>query len=436
MPRVYLRELDPALSADHAALCLGQRRGLAWLDGGLTYGREGRWSFVGVEPVKTVERTAHAADPLAALAELALPEDDDDADAPFARHQVPAWAGFIGYDAHPFTADAGRLARDAGPVLCLGRYDAWLAFDHAAGRVYVVGDDERACEALLGKLAPRPLSDEALDYRTGPVEATAPLTHREAVERALAHIVDGDVYEINLARRFACRFSGSALGLYRVMRRLSPVPLGMYFSCPGTSLLGRSMERFLRYERESGRIWTSPIKGTLPRHGADDGAGLAHDPKEHAEHAMVVDLMRNDLSRVALPGTVQIEALMEVLPFAGLFHLVSTVTGQVRPGLSLCDVVRETFPPGSVTGTPKRRTLALIEALEPHARGLYTGAYGVVDRAGGCSLAVAIRTAVLRGDTLSYWAGGGIVAKSQPEREVEETALKAQLFLRAIGAEN
>jgi len=178
-----------------------------------------------------------------------------------------------------------------------------------------------------------------------------------------------------------------------------------------------------------------PIKGTLARAGHDDDAAraqqLASDPKERAEHAMIVDLMRNDLSRVAELGSVRLDGVFEVEPFARLLHLVSTVTCATRPEVGLRDVLEATFPPGSVTGAPKRAAVALIEALEAVPRDVYTGVIGFVDRQGGMSLAVAIRTAIVEGGQVRYFAGGGIVEASRPERELLETELKARVMFYA-----
>jgi anthranilate/para-aminobenzoate synthase component I len=218
------------------------------------------------------------------------------------------------------------------------------------------------------------------------------------------------------------------------MRDESPVPFGYFRQEAGAAVLGRSMERFLRYRARDGLLWSSPIKGTIARRGQDtaEAATLRADAKEHAEHAMVVDLMRNDLGRVAEIGSVEVQELMAVLPFAGLSHLVSTVRARARPELAPEQLLALTFPPGSVTGTPKQRALELIEELEDAPRGVYTGALGFVDRAGGLSLAVAIRSAVVCDQHVEYFAGGGIVWGSDPERELAETELKAQVFLRPI----
>jgi anthranilate/para-aminobenzoate synthase component I len=424
MAEVWLTLCNTPASPREAALRLARSPGLAWLDGGLEHGRDGRFSFVATAPCALIERPGTALDASAALA--ACEPLYSAPCAPFSAADVPAWVVHLAYDA----SAPGPKAET--PALRCARYDAWYAFDHASGQAYLVGDDRAACERLALRLREAPVSQ--LDFRAGAVESTPADVHTRAILGALALIREGEVYEINLARRFRAAFSGSALGLFLRMRDASPVPLGYYVEGTDHAVLGRSMERFLRYHASDRRLLSSPIKGTVARAGDDAGeaAALRSDPKERAEHAMVVDLMRNDLSRVCEVGSVQISELMAVLPFAGLSHLVSTIEGRVRAEVSLPELLRETFPPGSVTGAPKQRVLRAIAELEELPRGIYTGCYGFIDRAGGCSLAVAIRTAVVSAGEVEYFAGGGIVADSDPARELAETELKAQMFLRAL----
>ena len=212
------------------------------------------------------------------------------------------------------------------------------------------------------------------------------------------------------------------------------MPLGMYFEADDHVVLGCTMERFIRWRSRARTLVTRPIKGTIRREPSDHGASerLRADPKEQAEHSMIVDLMRNDLGRVAEIGTVEVDAPLVVEPFTGLYHLVSTVRCVTRREVTPQDVLEATFPPGSVTGAPKIRALEIIEQLERHPRGVYCGALGFIDREGGISLAVAIRTATVRNEGVVYWAGGGIVEASDPDREVAETELKARVFLDAV----
>lgn len=226
------------------------------------------------------------------------------------------------------------------------------------------------------------------------------------------------------------------------MREVSPVPHGALLEwedasgAPARALVSRTMERFLRWDRASRCLETRPIKGTIAR-GAPHTDGeraqtLRDDDKERAEHAMIVDLMRNDLGRLAEVGSVEVCGVFEVEPYAHLSHLVSTIRATSRPEVTLRDVILATFPPGSVTGTPKLRAIERIEALERFARGFYCGAIGHVDRSGGLDLAVAIRTAQVIGQELSYFAGGGIVDASLIERELDETELKARVLDDAL----
>ncbi len=456
---MYVTPSRCPLAPQEVALRLVNAPGLAWLDGGLSHGREGRFSFVGAAPTETCTLPAGHPQLLARLTELGTPQRHETGSSELAPEDVPRWIGSIGYDAlNP------RATQQPG--ICFAQYDALYVFDHQTERAWWVGDDRAACERLLGRMSepqpPAPREPHApassgphppapsspsrewgrsgdgggLEFVVGVVEATEATAHCAAIGRALAHIREGDIYQINLARRFEASFTGSALGLFLRMRALSAVPLGLYLEADEQAVLGRSMERFLRYRRSDGSLVTSPIKGTLQRDGDDQAEAktLRADPKEHAEHAMIVDLMRNDLGRVAHYGSVQIEELMAVLPFAGLSHLVSTVRARTQKNLGLDALLRATFPPGSVTGTPKERAIEIIGELEPFARGVYTGAYGFIDRAGGLSLAVAIRTAVVDGRkrTVTYHAGGGIVEASDPVRETAETVLKAQVFMRAL----
>ncbi len=391
-------------------------------------------SYVGSDPVEVRRANWGQAAPLALLRDTGAP----DATAPDSRFRMaPRWMGFVAYDAaYAGSAHEARLPRDASlPLSWLGRYDAVLAWDDSAGESWLLGDDAAAVERLEARLdAGRALPPPAA--RVGPVTSPDPAHHVRAIERALVHIADGDIYQVNLARRFTAPFEGDALALFLAMREASPVPLGYFVDTGEHAVLARTMERFLSWEGPGGALSTRPIKGTIAREGDDasEASRLSSDEKERAEHSMIVDLMRNDLGRVADVGTVVVESPLVVEPYAGLSHLVSTVHCRTRPEVDLCDVFTATFPPGSVTGTPKIRAMQIIEALEDVPREVYTGAVGMIDRAGGARFAVAIRTAQVRRGEVVYHAGGGLVEASVPAREVAETELKARVFFDALGA--
>jgi anthranilate/para-aminobenzoate synthase component I len=432
---MHVEPLAALPTAHSLAASVCDAPGLAWLDGDPQHA-DGRYSFLGVEPVERIERLAGDPDPLAALDALEPASSEE----PFllagslALARVPRWIGYVAYDL-AWCGRSARLARERErPVLSFARYDALLAIDHRERRAYLVGEDRSACLRLQQRLQSTGRVPRA---SAGAISVAPGEQHRAAIAAVLERIARGDVYQVNLARCFRASLSGDPLALWLALRAASPVPFGCYLASGPRVIAARTMERFLRWERTSGELITRPIKGTLRRTGegdAHESAALRADPKERAEHAMIVDLMRNDLGRVAAVGSVQVPEVMAVEPFAGLHHLVSTVRCRTRPEVRLRDVLAATFPPGSVTGAPKIAAVELIEALEPEPRDAYTGALGYVDRCGGLALAVAIRCAQLQAGEARYFSGGGIVEASNPDRELAETELKAQVFRQALAA--
>lgn len=453
---------------EEVAVALADRPHLAWLDGdtaGLATSASGKgarsWSFVAAEPDKVVEVPFGTERPMSVLDGFTPPRDvEPPAGAPAhapSPAEVPLYIGFIAYDAtfsgarHTPTWPGGarvesRHALGDTPCLWFGRYPVLYAFNHGAGEGFVIGEDEASTVRWAQHLN-RAVNEvrergASLGAAAKQLTSVSKSEHETAIERALAYIARGDIYQVNLARRWSAEFTGHPLSLFRAMRAASPVPLGAYIDySDGESrrhCLARTMECFLRWDRVGGRLMTRPIKGTisLPEGEAALAAAteaLTSDPKERAEHAMIVDLMRNDLSRVAQVGSVQVEKALAVEPYRKLAHLVSTVTCRPRPEVGLTDVLEATFPPGSVTGAPKSRAVAIIDELEAAPRGVYCGSVGYIDRCGGLSLAVAIRTAQIANAQLTYHAGGGLVEASEPGREVAETELKARVFLDALG---
>ncbi len=437
---MHIEPIDHGVDLSVAAAALRGRGGLAWLDGGGGLGDEGRWSFLACDPVEIRRSAFGDAAPLAALVGVDEPVVRDaghgvEGPEAEAARVAPRFIGYIAYDAawSGTTRTPRRLARDpTAPILWLGRYDAVVAVDHHAARAFVVGDNRRACRRLLRRIS-GPATPPVARAWTARVDERH--HHRHAVEAALDHIARGDIYQVNLARRWVASFEGDGLALWLAMRRASPVPLGMFLDTGEQVVLARTMERFLEWEGPGQMLRTRPIKGTIARSGRDDDGEaqrLLGDDKERAEHAMIVDLMRNDLSRVAVTGSVRVPVRMVVEPYAGLQHLVSTVSCRTRPDVRLPDLLTATFPPGSVTGAPKLRAIEIIESLEAWPRGVYTGAVGLVRRDGSAAFAVAIRTAVVRGGQATYFAGGGLVSASVAEREIAETELKARVFTDAV----
>ena len=396
------------------------------------------------QPVDTTIVTVETPDPFAQLARLSTP-DAPGADGAGTTHpwapapwEVPSWAGFIAFEAPVAGRSLPANEPTTRPVVTFARYDAWFVQDHHAGHTLIVGDTLHACQRLSALLCRSTPGGTTPRGELGDLRAPSRGAHARAIEAALQHIAAGDIYQVNLTHAWQGRLRGDPLWLALAMRDQSPVPFGAYFDFGEHQLIARSMERFLRFDQHSRVLRNRPIKGTRVRTQSDLSdarVALARDPKERAEHAMIVDLMRNDLGRVAQVGTVLVEDVMQVEPYRGLYHLVSTVHCRVRDDVGLDNILHATFPPGSVTGAPKLRALQIIEALETHPRGAYTGALGFIDRTGGLSLAVTIRAAAIQQGRVTYHAGGGIVSASHSAREIDETVLKARVFLDAVGAE-
>ena len=251
------------------------------------------------------------------------------------------------------------------------------------------------------------------------------------IARAQAHILDGDSYEVCLTSSVTAAAPADLLAAYREMRRVSPVPYGAYLRLGERAVLSASPETFLRVDRD-GRITTRPIKGTRPRGATPEADAalereLATSTKDRAENLMIVDLSRHDLGGVCEPGTVDVPELFAVQTFSSVHQLVSTITGRRRGGIRTVDVVRACFPPGSMTGAPKRRTMEIIDELEGAARGPYAGALGWLDASGAAALSVVIRTLVVDGPQASFGVGGAITALSDPEDEFTEILVKASV---------
>ncbi|HYM47725.1 MAG TPA: aminodeoxychorismate synthase component I, partial [Burkholderiaceae bacterium] len=259
-----------------------------------------------------------------------------------------------------------------------------------------------------------------------------------AFQRIREYIGAGDCYQVNLARRFSAPAAGDPWAGYRALRALSPAPHSAYLHTPGAQILSVSPERFLRVRGDE--VQTRPIKGTRPRHAdAATDRKLAQElltsAKDRAENVMIVDLLRNDLGKVCSAGSVCVEALCTLESFANVHHLVSTVSGRLAPGVHALDVLRACFPGGSITGAPKIRAMQIIEELEGERRGVYCGAIGYVGFDGALDMNIAIRTLTHADGQVQFWAGGGIVADSDCDKEFEETQAKASAMFRLLGQE-
>jgi anthranilate/para-aminobenzoate synthase component I len=347
----------------------------------------------------------------------------------------PRWIGLLPYESRRALERRGRAALpDSRPVPHLSEPVWWRygAVARITDHVLVAGDDPGAVSRLCALLRAAN-SNGAPDRpaaRLEPLtEDDAPEAHIGRVGRALELIARGEIYQVNLARRLRFAVSGSALDLLRLLGARARPAFGAAFAMDGIDVVSTSPELFLGLEPD-GRFWTSPIKGTRPRgrDAAEDSAlvrELDRDPKERAELTMVIDVERNDLGRVAVPGSLRLVEPPRVHTHSTVHHRIATLSARLRPDVTRAALLDAMLPSGSVTGAPKIRAMEVIAELEASRRGLYTGALGFIRHDAGLRLAMAIRTLTVRGGEGHYFVGGGIVADSNPERELEETRWKA-----------
>jgi anthranilate/para-aminobenzoate synthase component I len=352
------------------------------------------------------------------------------------RGGVPQWIGAIPYECARSlerTAWTRHPDKRPSPHVALPvwhRYEAVVEVDPAQGVVRVVGDRAPKVEALARAIGrPAAARPESRFATLKPLpEEDAPREHIERVRKAKQLIRAGDLYQVNLARRSRFESEGSALDLYLTMAQHAPAPFGACLDLEGTAMCACSPEMFLELDAR-GAVRTAPIKGTRPR-GADAIEDrflvreLDESLKEQAELTMILDVERNDLGRVAVPGSVRLVSEPVVRTHRSIHHREAVVGAELRPDKSALDLVTAMFPSGSVTGAPKVRAMEVIATLEPVRRGLYTGAFGSVAFDGSLLLAMAIRVLTIQNGEAHYFAGGGIVADSDPEAELLETRWK------------
>ena len=465
-PGVRLVEL-PELAA-HAPMDVAERfrdlPGLALLESARP-GRNARWTYLTADPVAVIESPSEGRDPFAnarrLLARLATDPVRDPAAPPF----LGGLAGFLGYDlGRRFERLPSLAVADQElPVLRLALHDWVIAWDRRDGRAWLGGRavDERVdrLDSRLAGVRERALGLDAhpetgggngngaggdlarLQLRSG-LDRPA---YEAGVERIRGWIADGQIYQANLTRRLATPFRGDPWPLYRRLRTGDPALFAAFLDLGASPLTGApraivsaSPEPFIAVSSD-GRVATNPIKGTRPRgRDREDDRRLACEllasEKDRAENVMIVDVLRNDLGRVCVPGTVRVPRLCRLERTAAVQHLVSTVVGRLAPGRDAFDVVAASFPGGSITGAPKIRAMELLERLEPVRRGPYTGVAGWIGPDGSMATSILIRTFVADGERLSIHVGGGITWRSDPAAEWDETVAKARGPLTALGA--
>ncbi|MFG1344482.1 aminodeoxychorismate synthase component I [Xanthobacter autotrophicus DSM 431] len=437
----------------------------ALLDSAAVGDPRARWSYVAADPFQVIVSDAAGVtvdgrpvpgapfDVLgAALA--ACPLAAAETPVPFRTGAI----GFLGYELgrHLERLPAPRPAIPALPEMVMGLYDVLLAFDRQEQRAYLLSSGlperggaatiraRRRADAMLERLAGAPQHAPAADFTvTGHFIPDQPRAEVEAsIARVIEYIRAGDIFQANLTQQMRAPMPAGLddLGLYARLRTLSPSPFAAFLRCGADmSVLSASPERFLSLLPD-GRVETRPIKGTRPRSADPEedkalAAELLASPKDRAENLMIVDLLRNDLSRVSQVGSVKVPALCALETFASVHHLVSVVVSQLKEGLGPVDLLKACFPGGSITGAPKIRAMEIIHELEPAPRGVYCGSVAWIGFDGAMDSSIVIRTITRKGDTLLTQAGGGIVADSDPAGEYEESLVKLAPMLRALSGE-
>ncbi|MDR5710423.1 MAG: aminodeoxychorismate synthase component I [Armatimonadota bacterium] len=360
--------------------------------------------------------------------------------------------GYLSYDLGRRVERLPTLARDdlGLPELWIAWYDAAVVLDHRRqeatvvgrvlpGRERAVADHVRFLLRALEAAAERPEQNSALLPERPALRSTfTRQAYEAAVRRAIAYIRAGDIFQVNLSQRFCAPWLLDPWLLYRRLRRINPAPFAAFLEGGRWAVASASPERFLRVDPLTRRVETRPIKGTRPRGKIpEEDARYAHNllasEKDLAELVMIVDLERNDLGRVCEYGTVGVPELRRLEAYPTVWHTVAVVEGKLRPGIGPRQLLRATFPGGSITGAPKVRAMEIIEELEPVRRGVYTGAIGWLGWDGALDLNIAIRTFVVKSGVAYFHTGGGIVADSDPAAEYEETLAKALGLVRALG---
>lgn len=372
--------------------------------------------------------------------------------------------GFIGWEAvrQLERLPEGPPAEFDVPGQALSFVSELVVIDHRTGSALLIAtalndgvDDadvlwdaaQRQLDDLQSRLAEPSesfLADVDMSIEPAPVRRSTDAEYADAIRKSKEHIHDGDVFQVVISQRFDHELTATPIDVYRVLRTLNPSPY-MYLvtleapSGEPYSIVGSSPEALVKVD--GSRVYSHPIAGSKPRGDTPEedlalAAALEHDEKERAEHLMLVDLARNDLLKVCLPGTVEVTEFMHVERFSHIMHLVSSVEGDLAPGFNAIDAFRATFPAGTLSGAPKPRALEIIDAIEPAQRGVYGGVVGYFDFAGSADVAIAIRTVLLQPGIARVQAGAGLVADSDPAAENQEARNKAAAPLRAVAVAN
>jgi para-aminobenzoate synthetase component 1 len=463
--RPFIEEIYMAPEAAWCFEAFAPRPFSFFLDSGMDPRKLGRYSFMGNDPflvmrsrgeeitlIKEGEEEKRRGNPFDVLGELLEKYKLDGREYP-----VPFTGGAVGYFSYDLCHFIERLPRTAVddlelPECYLGFYDGIVACDHLSNKTYLIatgfpevddGKRRRRAEARLDELrnmillAPPPLKMTESVFAEG-ITLKANFSHEgylEAVARAREYICAGDIFQVNLSQRFEADIPVPPYELYKRLRGINPAPFANYFNFEGVTIAGASPERFLKVRGD--QVETRPIKGTKPRGKTPEedkalAESLLASKKDRAENIMIVDLERNDIGRVCRYGTVKVTELAILETYPTVFHLTSTVEGKLKEGKDRIDLLKATFPGGSITGAPKVRAMEIIDELEPTCRSVYTGSLGYLGCDGGMDLDIVIRTMIIKDNRAYFQLGGAIVYDSEPEAEFQETLDKGKALIQAL----
>jgi len=421
-----------------------------FLDSAFPASQQGRFDIMAYGPICTLEtrglktlikregaQIISQADPFELVKQQlgpVVPQVDD----------LPFSGGALGYFAYDLARRIERLpviAEDAEqlPEMAVGIYRWAVVVDHKKRQSWLVGYDldDELLEELMEQFSCLPCKHEVSDFKvlTPPQSNMSREVYGQAFKKIKHYLKEGDCYQVNLTQRFASACQGNPWFAYQVLRKINAAPFSAYLNLPNVQVLSSSPERFLQVT--DGVVETKPIKGTRPRKAlaAEDQrqmAELSQSKKDRAENVMIVDLLRNDISKDCKAGSVKVPKLFAVESYATVHHLVSTIVGELADGRHAMDLLRSCFPGGSITGAPKIRSMEVIEELEPHRRGIYCGAIGYIGFDGNMDTNIAIRTLVHNQDSIRFWVGGGIVNDSDECAEYQECFDKAAALLQLL----
>ena len=359
---------------------------------------------------------------------------------PIIASELPFTSGALGYYGYDIGRQLEKLPNQLTrenlvPDACIGIYDWSLILDHDLKKchlVYTHAEQLNEIKNLLKGNVPKKTEFKL----KAPFKAEMKREEYEiAFNKIQQHLVNGDCYQVNLCQRFSTQFSGSSFSAYQQLREKSPAPFSAFMNLPEGSILSFSPERFI--ESKANKVLTQPIKGTSPRHSDpkkdhDSAKNLVNSSKDRAENVMIVDLMRNDLSRSCKPGSIQVPKLFELQSFSNVHHLVSSINGELAEDQHPLDLLKNAFPGGSITGAPKISSMNIIEKLEMQPRSVYCGSIGYCTPDRQMDSNITIRTLLCEGNTIYAYAGGGIVIDSDCEAEYQESLIKISNLLRAL----